>query len=60
MHVRGYQTDLCSCLHRYPGSLTFCSGGTHGYDNDVETMHVRIQELLNWMTSNVEQIASPF
>ncbi|XP_077937131.1 venom phosphodiesterase 1 [Gasterosteus aculeatus] len=26
-------------FERYPGSLTFCSGGTHGYDNDVETMH---------------------
>uniref|UniRef100_A0AAV2K8G4 Uncharacterized protein n=1 Tax=Knipowitschia caucasica TaxID=637954 RepID=A0AAV2K8G4_KNICA len=24
----------------YPGSLTFCSGGNHGYDNDVESMHV--------------------
>uniref|UniRef100_A0A3Q4BLZ3 SMB domain-containing protein n=1 Tax=Mola mola TaxID=94237 RepID=A0A3Q4BLZ3_MOLML len=23
----------------YPGSLTFCSGGTHGYDNDAESMH---------------------
>ncbi|XP_071765047.2 venom phosphodiesterase CdcPDE [Centroberyx gerrardi] len=23
----------------YPGSLTFCSGGAHGYDNDVESMH---------------------
>uniref|UniRef100_A0A3Q3A3W0 Venom phosphodiesterase 1-like n=1 Tax=Kryptolebias marmoratus TaxID=37003 RepID=A0A3Q3A3W0_KRYMA len=22
-----------------PGSLTFCSGGNHGYDNDVESMH---------------------
>ncbi|XP_072304430.1 venom phosphodiesterase CdcPDE [Eucyclogobius newberryi] len=22
-----------------PGSLTFCSGGNHGYDNDVETMN---------------------
>uniref|UniRef100_A0A8C6TQX9 Ectonucleotide pyrophosphatase/phosphodiesterase family member 3 n=1 Tax=Neogobius melanostomus TaxID=47308 RepID=A0A8C6TQX9_9GOBI len=28
---------LCSC--RYPGSLRFCSGGTHGWDNDVESMH---------------------
>lgn len=26
-------------FERYPGSLTFCSGGTHGYDNDVESMH---------------------
>ncbi|KAL7381199.1 hypothetical protein ABVT39_001896 [Epinephelus coioides] len=26
-------------FERYPGSLTFCSGGAHGYDNDVETMH---------------------
>ncbi|MEQ2204602.1 hypothetical protein XENOCAPTIV_015737, partial [Xenoophorus captivus] len=24
----------------YPGSLTFCSGGNHGYDNDAESMHV--------------------
>uniref|UniRef100_A0A672YYH5 Ectonucleotide pyrophosphatase/phosphodiesterase 1 n=1 Tax=Sphaeramia orbicularis TaxID=375764 RepID=A0A672YYH5_9TELE len=23
----------------YPGSLTFCSGGAHGYDNDFESMH---------------------
>uniref|UniRef100_A0A3B4UIQ1 Venom phosphodiesterase 1-like n=1 Tax=Seriola dumerili TaxID=41447 RepID=A0A3B4UIQ1_SERDU len=23
----------------YPGSLTFCSGGAHGYDNDAESMH---------------------
>uniref|UniRef100_A0A3B4HA82 Venom phosphodiesterase 1-like n=1 Tax=Pundamilia nyererei TaxID=303518 RepID=A0A3B4HA82_9CICH len=22
-----------------PGSLTFCSGGNHGYDNDFESMH---------------------
>ncbi|XP_045914145.1 venom phosphodiesterase 1 [Micropterus dolomieu] len=26
-------------FERYPGSLTFCSGGNHGYDNDVESMH---------------------
>ncbi|XP_060948261.1 venom phosphodiesterase 1 [Limanda limanda] len=26
-------------FERYPGSLTFCSGGAHGYDNDVESMH---------------------
>ncbi|CAJ1082841.1 ectonucleotide pyrophosphatase/phosphodiesterase family member 3-like [Xyrichtys novacula] len=26
-------------FERYPGSLTFCSGGTHGYDNDAESMH---------------------
>ncbi|XP_047460671.1 venom phosphodiesterase 1 [Mugil cephalus] len=26
-------------FERAPGSLTFCSGGTHGYDNDVESMH---------------------
>ncbi|KAM7373676.1 hypothetical protein PAMP_008511 [Pampus punctatissimus] len=26
-------------FERYPGSLTFCAGGTHGYDNDVESMH---------------------
>ncbi|XP_056256020.1 ectonucleotide pyrophosphatase/phosphodiesterase family member 3 isoform X3 [Seriola aureovittata] len=26
-------------FERYPGSLTFCSGGAHGYDNDAESMH---------------------
>lgn len=26
-------------FERYPGSLTFCSGGTHGYDNDAASMH---------------------
>ncbi|XP_038135669.1 venom phosphodiesterase 1 [Cyprinodon tularosa] len=26
-------------FERYPGSLTFCAGGNHGYDNDVESMH---------------------
>ncbi|XP_076013174.1 ectonucleotide pyrophosphatase/phosphodiesterase family member 3 [Genypterus blacodes] len=26
-------------FERYPGSVTFCSGGAHGYDNDVESMH---------------------
>lgn len=26
-------------FERFPGSLTFCSGGNHGYDNDVESMH---------------------
>uniref|UniRef100_A0A3B4UI61 Venom phosphodiesterase 1-like n=1 Tax=Seriola dumerili TaxID=41447 RepID=A0A3B4UI61_SERDU len=31
------RTPLCPC--RYPGSLTFCSGGAHGYDNDAESMH---------------------
>ncbi|KAL1254850.1 hypothetical protein QQF64_012911 [Cirrhinus molitorella] len=25
-------------FERYPGSLTFCSGGNHGYDNDVYSM----------------------
>lgn len=25
-------------FERYPGSLDFCSGGNHGYDNDVESM----------------------
>lgn len=32
------------CAHRYPGSLTFCSGGTHGYDNDAESMHVSTED----------------
>lgn len=33
--------ENCSvCARRFPGSLTFCDGGTHGYDNDVESMHV--------------------
>ncbi|KAM4538947.1 venom phosphodiesterase CdcPDE [Odontesthes bonariensis] len=26
-------------FERHPGSLLFCSGGNHGYDNDVESMH---------------------
>ncbi|XP_077362346.1 venom phosphodiesterase CdcPDE isoform X2 [Festucalex cinctus] len=26
-------------LERSPGSLRFCSGGQHGYDNDVASMH---------------------
>uniref|UniRef100_A0A3P8WN38 SMB domain-containing protein n=1 Tax=Cynoglossus semilaevis TaxID=244447 RepID=A0A3P8WN38_CYNSE len=26
-------------FERYPGSLTFCSGGNHGYDNDAASMH---------------------
>ncbi|KAF3706981.1 Ectonucleotide pyrophosphatase/phosphodiesterase family member 3 [Channa argus] len=26
-------------LERKRGSLTFCSGGNHGYDNDAESMH---------------------
>ncbi|XP_067467965.1 venom phosphodiesterase 1 isoform X1 [Thunnus thynnus] len=26
-------------FERYPGSLTFCAGGAHGYDNDAESMH---------------------
>ncbi|KAL6100248.1 uncharacterized protein ACO6RY_01897 [Pungitius sinensis] len=26
-------------FERYPGSLTFCSGGNHGYDNDAGSMH---------------------
>nr|XP_020478264.1 venom phosphodiesterase 1-like [Monopterus albus]XP_020478265.1 venom phosphodiesterase 1-like [Monopterus albus] len=26
-------------FERYLGSLKFCSGGNHGYDNDVESMH---------------------
>lgn len=30
----------CLCAIRFPGSLTFCSGGAHGYDNDAESMHV--------------------
>uniref|UniRef100_A0A8C7N1R4 SMB domain-containing protein n=1 Tax=Oncorhynchus kisutch TaxID=8019 RepID=A0A8C7N1R4_ONCKI len=25
--------------YRYPGSLTFCAGGAHGYDNDDASMH---------------------
>ncbi|KAL2080189.1 hypothetical protein ACEWY4_023982 [Coilia grayii] len=25
-------------FERYPGSLTFCDGGTHGYDNDIYSM----------------------
>ncbi|XP_056299262.1 ectonucleotide pyrophosphatase/phosphodiesterase family member 3 isoform X2 [Pseudoliparis swirei] len=25
-------------FERYPGSLSFCSGGAHGYDNDAESM----------------------
>ncbi|XP_067111326.1 venom phosphodiesterase 1 [Osmerus mordax] len=26
-------------LERTPGSLKFCSGGNHGWDNDVDSMH---------------------
>uniref|UniRef100_A0A8C8M6Q7 SMB domain-containing protein n=1 Tax=Oncorhynchus tshawytscha TaxID=74940 RepID=A0A8C8M6Q7_ONCTS len=26
-------------FERYPGSLTFCAGGAHGYDNDDASMH---------------------
>ncbi|XP_068189573.1 ectonucleotide pyrophosphatase/phosphodiesterase family member 3 isoform X2 [Antennarius striatus] len=26
-------------FERYPDSLKFCSGGNHGYDNDVDSMH---------------------
>lgn len=26
-------------FERYPGSLSFCNGGNHGYDNDAESMH---------------------
>uniref|UniRef100_A0A8D3E3T6 SMB domain-containing protein n=1 Tax=Scophthalmus maximus TaxID=52904 RepID=A0A8D3E3T6_SCOMX len=26
-------------FERFPGSVTFCSGGAHGYDNDAESMH---------------------
>ncbi|XP_029023583.1 ectonucleotide pyrophosphatase/phosphodiesterase family member 3 isoform X2 [Betta splendens] len=26
-------------FERKPGSLTFCSGGNHGYDNDADSMH---------------------
>uniref|UniRef100_A0A8C7R2G4 SMB domain-containing protein n=1 Tax=Oncorhynchus mykiss TaxID=8022 RepID=A0A8C7R2G4_ONCMY len=26
-------------FERYPGSLTFCAGGAHGYDNDDVSMH---------------------
>uniref|UniRef100_A0A3P9J0C8 SMB domain-containing protein n=1 Tax=Oryzias latipes TaxID=8090 RepID=A0A3P9J0C8_ORYLA len=26
-------------FERNPGSLTFCFGGNHGYDNDAESMH---------------------
>ncbi|KAM6973003.1 ectonucleotide pyrophosphatase/phosphodiesterase family member 3 [Aplochiton taeniatus] len=26
-------------FEKSPGSLTFCSGGDHGYDNDVDSMH---------------------
>lgn len=33
-------SDVCVC--RYRGSLTFCSGGNHGYDNDAESMHVSV------------------
>ncbi|XP_068431430.1 venom phosphodiesterase 1 [Clinocottus analis] len=25
-------------FERYPGSVSFCSGGAHGYDNDAESM----------------------
>ncbi|XP_036948184.1 uncharacterized protein LOC119016472 [Acanthopagrus latus] len=31
--------DLKWLFERSPGSLTFCAGGTHGYDNDAGSMH---------------------
>uniref|UniRef100_A0A671VE76 Venom phosphodiesterase 1-like n=1 Tax=Sparus aurata TaxID=8175 RepID=A0A671VE76_SPAAU len=31
--------DLKWLFERSPGSLTFCAGGTHGYDNDAASMH---------------------
>ncbi|XP_073319074.1 venom phosphodiesterase 1 [Pagrus major] len=31
--------ELKWLFERSPGSLTFCAGGTHGYDNDAESMH---------------------
>lgn len=33
-------SDICVC--RSKGSLTFCSAGNHGYDNDAESMHVSV------------------
>ncbi|XP_051991794.1 ectonucleotide pyrophosphatase/phosphodiesterase family member 3 isoform X1 [Xyrauchen texanus] len=32
-------------FERYPGSLTFCSGGNHGYDNDVYSMQAAFLSL---------------
>ncbi|RXN25203.1 ectonucleotide pyrophosphatase phosphodiesterase family member 2-like protein [Labeo rohita] len=32
-------------FERYPGSLTFCSGGNHGYDNDVYSMQASFLSL---------------
>ena len=34
--------------HRDPGSLTFCSAGNHGYDNDVESMLVSLPFAFNF------------
>lgn len=31
--------DVKWLFERSPGSLTFCSGGNHGYDNDAASMH---------------------
>lgn len=31
---------MTCCSTRFSGSLTFCDGGQHGYDNDAESMHV--------------------
>uniref|UniRef100_A0A3Q4I2I5 Ectonucleotide pyrophosphatase/phosphodiesterase family member 3-like n=1 Tax=Neolamprologus brichardi TaxID=32507 RepID=A0A3Q4I2I5_NEOBR len=33
-------------FERDPGSLTFCSGGNHGYDNDFESMGTKINSSL--------------
>uniref|UniRef100_A0A9J8CPV8 SMB domain-containing protein n=1 Tax=Cyprinus carpio carpio TaxID=630221 RepID=A0A9J8CPV8_CYPCA len=30
--------DVSVLVNPYPGSLTFCSGGNHGYDNDIYSM----------------------
>uniref|UniRef100_A0A673H8M3 Venom phosphodiesterase 1-like n=1 Tax=Sinocyclocheilus rhinocerous TaxID=307959 RepID=A0A673H8M3_9TELE len=32
-------------FERYPGSLTFCSGGNHGYDNDIYSMQASFLSL---------------
>ncbi|KAM3596265.1 uncharacterized protein V6R79_011332 [Siganus canaliculatus] len=31
--------DIKWLFERYPGSLTFCDGGNHGWDNDADSMH---------------------
>ncbi|CAF87815.1 unnamed protein product, partial [Tetraodon nigroviridis] len=51
----GVLVDLGWLFERSPGSLTFCSRGNHGYDNDAASMHVSPEAEPWWSPfSNVE------